>query len=63
MLTEWDEFATYDWQRIYDSMQKPAFIFDRINLLNGPVLQAIGFCYQAIGFLNLYTNDFIVVFL
>ena len=63
MLTEWDEFATYDWQRLYDSMQKPAFIFDGVNLINGPVLQAIGFVYQAIGFLNLCTNDSVVVFL
>ena len=49
VLTEWDEFATYDWQKIYDSMQKPAFIFDGRNLLNGSALQAIGFVYQAIG--------------
>ena len=49
VLTEWDEFVTYDWQKIYDSMQKPAFIFDGRNLLNGPALQTIGFVYQAIG--------------
>ena len=49
VLTEWDEFATYDWQKIYDSMQKPAFVFDGRNLLNGPALKAIGFVYQAIG--------------
>ena len=23
VLTEWDEFKTYDWQRIYNKMQKP----------------------------------------
>ena len=49
VLTEWDEFATYDWQQIYDSMQKPAFIFDGRNLLDPTALQAIGFVYQAIG--------------
>ncbi|MFV8370428.1 UDP-glucose 6-dehydrogenase [Flavobacterium sp. LB2R40] len=49
VLTEWDEFITYDWQKIYDSMQKPAFVFDGRNLLNGPDLRAIGFIYQAIG--------------
>jgi len=49
ILTEWDEFATYDWQHIYDNMQKPAFIFDGRNLLNGEILQKIGFIYQAIG--------------
>ena len=33
LLTEWDEFKKYDWQKIYDQMQKPAFIFDGRNLL------------------------------
>jgi UDPglucose 6-dehydrogenase len=49
ILTEWDEFTTYDWQRIYNQMQKPAFIFDGRNLLDGPALEKIGFVYQAIG--------------
>ena len=49
VLTEWDEFTTYDWQRIYDNMQKPAFIFDGRNLLNRTALEKIGFVYQAIG--------------
>lgn len=49
ILTEWDEFRDYDWQKIYDSMQKPAFIFDGRNLLDGEKLRAIGFLYQAIG--------------
>ncbi|MDI5895633.1 UDP-glucose 6-dehydrogenase [Flavobacterium algoritolerans] len=49
ILTEWDEFISYDWQKIYDSMQKPAFIFDGRNLLNASELRAIGFIYQAIG--------------
>ncbi len=49
VLTEWDEFITYDWQRIYDNMQKPAFIFDGRNILNGAKLQEIGFIYRAIG--------------
>ena len=49
VLTEWDEFKTYDWQKIYDSMLKPAFIFDGRNLLNKNELELIGFHYQAIG--------------
>lgn len=49
ILTEWDEFAQYDWQRIYDSMQKPAFVFDGRNILNRMALEKIGFRYQAIG--------------
>ena len=49
ILTEWDEFKSYDWQKIYDKMQKPAFVFDGRNLLDGEVLRKIGFKYQAIG--------------
>lgn len=49
ILTEWDAFVTYDWKKIYDAMQKPAFIFDGRNLLNKKELEAIGFVYQGIG--------------
>lgn len=49
ILTEWDEFANYDWQKIYDSMQKPAFVFDGRNILNKAEMQKIGFVYQGIG--------------
>ncbi|WP_339657203.1 UDP-glucose 6-dehydrogenase [Flavobacterium frigidarium] len=49
ILTEWDEFKTYDWQKIYDNMQKPAFVFDGRNILNSAELIEIGFKYQAIG--------------
>ena len=49
VLTEWDEFKTYDWQKIYDGMLKPAFVFDGRNLLDKAALEKIGFVYQAIG--------------
>ena len=49
VLTEWDEFKIYDWQKIYDGMLKPAFVFDGRNLLNKAALEKIGFVYQAIG--------------
>lgn len=49
VLTEWDEFTQYDWQKIYDQMQKPAFVFDGRNILNASALEKIGFVYQAIG--------------
>ena len=49
VLTEWDEFKTYDWQKIYANMLKPAFIFDGRNLLDKTALEKIGFIYQAIG--------------
>lgn len=49
ILTEWDEFKTYDWQRIYDNMLKPAFVFDGRNILDKSVLENIGLVYQGIG--------------
>ncbi|HQW68557.1 MAG TPA: UDP-glucose 6-dehydrogenase [Flavobacterium sp.] len=49
ILTEWDEFKEYDWQKIYDSMLKPAFIFDGRNLLDTEKMKSIGFVYQSIG--------------
>ena len=49
VLTEWDEFKAYDWQKIYDNMLKPAFVFDGRNILNKEALEKIGFIYQGIG--------------
>ncbi|MBO9585934.1 MAG: UDP-glucose 6-dehydrogenase [Flavobacterium sp.] len=49
ILTEWDEFTTYDWKKIYDSMHKPAFVFDGRNILNAKKLESIGFVYNGIG--------------
>lgn len=49
VLTEWDEFKQYDWQKIYDNMKKPAFVFDGRNILDGEKLRKIGFVFSAIG--------------
>ena len=49
ILTEWDEFVEYDWQRIFDSMKRPSFIFDGRNILSGPKMESIGFHYQPVG--------------
>jgi len=49
ILTEWEEFKGYDWQRIYDNMLKPAKIFDGRNLLDADKLRAIGFQVRSIG--------------
>ena len=49
IVTEWDTFKSYDWKKIFDQMQKPAFIFDGRNLLNKKVMEDIGFIYLAIG--------------
>ena len=49
VLTEWDEFKDYDYQRIYDAMLKPAFIFDGRNVLDHGKLREIGFTVYGIG--------------
>jgi UDPglucose 6-dehydrogenase len=49
ILTEWDEFKEYDWQKIFNNMNKPAFVFDGRMLLDGDKLKAIGFKYYVIG--------------
>ena len=49
VLTEWDEFKSYDWKTIYENMYKPAFIFDGRNILDANVLSSIGFQFKGIG--------------
>lgn len=49
ILTEWDEFKTYDWKTIYDQMLKPAFVFDGRRLLDNDTMNTIGFNYYKIG--------------
>lgn len=49
ILTEWDEFKEYDWNRIYDNMKKPAFVFDGRNVLDSQKMKTIGFHFNAIG--------------
>lgn len=49
ILTEWDEFKNYNWKSIYNSMQKPAFIFDGRGILDKELIKAIGFTYYKIG--------------
>jgi len=49
LLTEWERFAQLDYQKIYDSMEKPAFIFDGRNLLNHQKLHEMGFNVYPLG--------------
>ena len=49
VMTEWDEFKTYNWQKIYNCMKKPAFIFDGRNILDHKNLISVGFKVKAIG--------------
>lgn len=48
-LAEWDEFKTLDWTKIYESMAKPAFVFDGRGILDHDALEKIGFKVFTIG--------------
>ncbi|KAK7317947.1 hypothetical protein RJT34_02593 [Clitoria ternatea] len=49
ILTEWDEFKKLDYKKVYDSMQKPAFLFDGRNIIDVNKLREIGFIVYSIG--------------
>ncbi len=49
LLTDWKEFKTLDYARIYAAMRKPAFVFDGRNHLDRTALRKIGFKTFAIG--------------
>jgi UDPglucose 6-dehydrogenase len=49
VLTEWDVYRTLDYDRIFDAMIKPAFVFDGRNILDHEALFAIGFNVFPVG--------------
>jgi UDPglucose 6-dehydrogenase len=49
ILTEWALYAELDYQKIYDSMEKPAFLFDGRNIVSHQELHKIGFNVYPIG--------------
>ena len=49
ILTEWPQYTQLDYEKIYHSMVKPAFIFDGRNLLDHKKLYEIGFNVYPIG--------------
>lgn len=49
IMTEWDEFKSYDYKRIFNSMVKPAFLFDGRNIVDLKAVTEVGFEAYAIG--------------
>jgi len=49
VLTEWQDFEQLDYQRIFDSMVNPSFIFDGRNILDRERLYQLGFNVHSIG--------------
>jgi UDPglucose 6-dehydrogenase len=49
LVTEWAEFRDLDFKRLFDGMEKPAFLFDGRNLLDHDELFKIGFNVYPVG--------------
>ena len=49
IMTEWELYRSLDWERIYASMEKPAFVFDGRNILDHQKLFGMGFSVFPIG--------------
>ncbi len=49
ILTEWKLFKELDYKRIFESMEKPAFVFDGRNLLDHKALFEAGFNVYPLG--------------
>ena len=49
ILTEWDLYKDLDYEKIYNKMEKPAFIFDGRNILDHQKLFNIGFNVYPLG--------------
>jgi UDPglucose 6-dehydrogenase len=49
IVTEWKEFAGYDYSRIYSTMTHPSHIWDGRNLLPLKTMSDIGFVMHSIG--------------
>ena len=49
ILTDWDQFKDYDYEKVYKLMTKPAFLFDGCNLLDHDLLRKYGFDVHGVG--------------
>jgi UDPglucose 6-dehydrogenase len=49
LVTEWAEYSELDYKKIFDCMEKPAFIFDGRNHLDHKALFDIGFNVYSVG--------------
>ena len=49
VMTEWKAYKSLDYERIFASMERPAFVFDGRNILDHAYLHEVGFNVFAIG--------------
>ena len=50
IATEWKEFKEIDWEAVYASMNKPAFVFDGRLIIDAEKLRKIGFKVRSSSF-------------
>jgi UDP-N-acetyl-D-mannosaminuronate dehydrogenase len=43
IATEWKEFRQIAWEKVYEQMNKPAFVFDGRMIIDSDALRKIGF--------------------
>lgn len=49
IITEWDEFRRLDWEKIYENVKKPAFLFDGRGIVDPVLLWKMGWIVQSVG--------------
>jgi UDPglucose 6-dehydrogenase len=49
IMTEWELYRELEWEKIYDSMEKPSFVFDGRNILDHERLYELGFNVYSLG--------------
>ena len=49
LMTDWREYPGLDWRRIFESMRKPALVFDTRNCLDADRLREVGFRVLNVG--------------
>jgi len=49
LMTDWKEYPTLDWAKIFKSMRKPSLVFDTRNCLDAGALKKIGFRVLNVG--------------
>ena len=49
IMTEWELYKTLDYKKIFENMEKPAFLFDGRNILDHQKIHEIGFNVYPIG--------------
>ena len=49
VLTEWDEFVTYDWNSLIQNMEKQHLIIDGRNILNKEEIAKVANKFISIG--------------